>query len=140
MSGIQTTIEQRQAGYGSVGLFFHRDGFTLPEFAPIEVVATKHIPGSNATYEQRLGFIPAQATFDVSTGSQADFRTLVELIGTRNTLTVNDMATALDVPREWILGESYAMIPNVKLVAITDPVSYIDGRVKCSAIFEYSTT
>jgi hypothetical protein len=139
MDGIQLRISQRETAFGPVRLFIQRDDQELPEFVPQPVRSARHVPGSGTMIVQHLGFIPAEAVFTVHCTDQADFRTLVSLMGTTATLRIADMATALDAPRTWLLGERYAEIPDVELVAITEAVSFISGRVKCEALFSRST-
>lgn len=136
LDGIQQRIRDRKTAFGNVKLFIERDDRALPEFVPTEVVATKHIPGSSETIVQHLGFLPSVAQFTVHVASRDDFAELLALIGNTRTLTMSDMATALDVPREYMLDEVYANIPNVRLIAITEPVSYDTGRRRCVVTFE----
>lgn len=139
MDGVQRRIAERQTAFGAVRIWIERDDHALAEMTPIPMRIERHVPGSMTVIVQHMGFVPARMTVPIHVASQEDFRALVAMIGTTQTLTIDSRATAQDAPREIVHGALYAKVPDVELVAIDEAASFITGRVRCLATFARAT-
>ncbi len=102
------------------------------------VVQITHIPGTNRTYTEHLGYEPARATWTLRFCCVEGFNALLARYMTVGTLTVLHGYQSLrgSAEPQHILGRDYEMLDNVFLLDIGDTPHFVGGAVEAEATFQ----
>lgn len=100
------------------------------------VVRETHIPGTNRTYIERLGYEPARVTWTLRFWHPNDYYDLLEKYLMTGTLTVLAGYQSLKGTDYHHLGHDYTELDNVVLREIGDSPHFVDGVVETEVTFQ----
>jgi len=141
---------ERHCGFGSVnfGILWDMDPYSMPAWQQVPQSVDRHVPGSNNTITQLLGFGPLTQTYRLLFDDTTEYAAFMELRQTRDVLTVYaamcelpqtaaDETTGVRAVADVVLfGRTYKRIQDVLLKETTSDAVRLDGACECTALFQ----
>lgn len=126
-----------------IRILWPETSLSMPDWQPVSLRNTRHIPGSNRNVTQTLGLGQSTLTHRIWLDTLDDYRALEARLQTTGALVlVAEMTTIADTYVD-IHGEGHIQIDDVLLADLTDKQIFPDDggpRVEVTAVFEKSFT
>ena len=126
-------------GFDDVHFRILRDSSSLGQVADWSlnpVIPSRHVPGTNITVTQFMGFGLAQVTWTLRFGCRHQYHALMAKLAQRGTLRVLYGMQSHKGVQKSILDRVYEELPQTQLIGISNVVTYVDGSVECQATFQ----